>query len=121
MTQRTGTTFDAIWRVPDAYVASGRVPGYVGAVRIRGRLEVQAGGWMATEAGAAPMREDTLFRIASVTKPIGGALTLGLVEDGMLALEDPIARWLPEAARVSSRLRTPRSTAHFRSARSPSG
>src|SRR5205814_1337851 len=40
----------------------------------------------------------TLFRVASVTKPIGGALTLGLVEDGVLALDDPVARWLPEAA-----------------------
>jgi CubicO group peptidase (beta-lactamase class C family) len=45
------------------------------------------------------MREDTLFRIASVTKPIGGALTLSLVEDGVIALDDPIERWLPEAAR----------------------
>ena len=44
------------------------------------------------------MRDDTLFRIASITKPIGGALTLSLVRDGVLALDDPIARWLPEAA-----------------------
>ena len=49
--------------------------------------------------GSAPMRDDTLFRIASVTKPIGGALTLALVQDGVLALDDPIARWLPEAAK----------------------
>ena len=44
------------------------------------------------------MGEDTLFRIASLTKPIGGALTLSLVQDGLLALDDPISRWLPEAA-----------------------
>jgi CubicO group peptidase (beta-lactamase class C family) len=44
------------------------------------------------------MREDTLFRIASVTKPMGGALTLALVQDGVLVLDDPVARWLPEAA-----------------------
>jgi CubicO group peptidase (beta-lactamase class C family) len=43
------------------------------------------------------MRNDTLFRIASLTKQIGGALTLALVQDGVLALDDPIARWLPEA------------------------
>jgi CubicO group peptidase (beta-lactamase class C family) len=44
------------------------------------------------------MRDDTLFRIASLTKPIGGTLTLSLVADGALDLDDPIARWLPEAA-----------------------
>jgi CubicO group peptidase (beta-lactamase class C family) len=87
-----------IWRVPDARLASGRIPGYVGAVRMGGRTEVRAAGNMAAGAGSAPMREDTLFRIASVTKPIAGALTLSLVQDGALGLDDPIARWLPEAA-----------------------
>jgi CubicO group peptidase (beta-lactamase class C family) len=43
-----------------------------------------------------PMRPDTLFRIASLTKPVGAALTLGLVEDGTLNLDDPIETWLPE-------------------------
>src|SRR4051794_16808791 len=90
--------FDAIWRVPDAHVASGRLPGYVGAVRIAGATQVHAAGRMAVGAEAAPMREDTLMRIASVTKPIAGALALGLVEDGVLALEDPVGRWLPELA-----------------------
>lgn len=103
MTQRmdtgpaAGTSFDDIWRVADAKVASGRIPGYVAAVRIGGRLRFRAGGRTAVEADSPLMREDTLFRIASVTKPIG-ALTLSLVQDGVLALDDPIARWLPEAA-----------------------
>ena len=87
---------DEIWRVPDEHVASGRIPGYVGAVRIRGEVQVRAGGRTALEPDGAPMREDTLFRVASLTKPIGGALTLSLVQDGVLALDDPIALWLPE-------------------------
>jgi CubicO group peptidase (beta-lactamase class C family) len=102
MTQRTGsgpdTRFEPIWRVPDAQVASGRIPGYVAAVRIGGQVGVRAGGRMAVDPGSAPMREDTLFRIASITKPIGGALALSLVAGGVLALDDPVARWLPEAA-----------------------
>jgi CubicO group peptidase (beta-lactamase class C family) len=104
MTQHTGsgpgtdTSFDHIWLVPDAQVASGRIPGYVGAVRIGGRAEVRAGGRMAVETGSAPMSEDTLFRIASITKPMGGALALSLIQDGVLALDDPVARWLPELA-----------------------
>jgi CubicO group peptidase (beta-lactamase class C family) len=85
------------WQVLDAQVTSGRIPGYVAALRIRGTAEVRAGGTMAVEPGSAPMREDTLFRLASVTKPIGGALALSLVQDGVLALDDPVARWLPEA------------------------
>jgi CubicO group peptidase (beta-lactamase class C family) len=92
-------SFDDIWKVPDAHVESGRIAGYVGAVRIGGGTEVHAGGRMAIEPDSPPMREDTLFRIASVTKPIGGALTLALVEDGVLALDDPVARWLPELER----------------------
>ena len=105
MTQRassgpaTDKGFERIWQVQDAQVASGRIPGYVAAVRIGGQVEVHGGGRMALEPESAPMGEDTLFRIASVTKPVGGALTLSLVADGALGLDDPIERWLPKAAR----------------------
>ncbi len=104
MTQRRGsgpvalTGLDRVWPVPDAQVASGLIPGYVAAVRVGGQVGVRVGGKMAVGAESAPMRDDTLFRIASVTKPIGGALALSLVQDGVLTLDDPVARWLPEAA-----------------------
>jgi CubicO group peptidase (beta-lactamase class C family) len=104
MTQGTGrgpgapTGLGRVWPVPDAQVASGRIPGYVAAVRVGGQVTVRAGGRTAVGTGSAPMREDTLFRIGSVTKPIGGALALSLVQDGVLTLDDPVARWLPEAA-----------------------
>ena len=74
------------------------MPGYVAAVRLRGHEHVRAGGRTGVDSGSPPMRDDTQFRIASITKPIGGALTLTLMRDGVLALDDPIARWLPEAA-----------------------
>ena len=86
--------FQAIWRVPDARVSSGDTPGYVAAVRIKGTTAVHAHGKMAFDG--PPMQPDTLFRIASLTKPIGAALTLLLVEDGVLSLDDPVERWLPE-------------------------
>ena len=91
---RTG----GIWQVLDELVAAGRFPGYVAAVRIRGQVEVHVGGRMAVEPEGPAMAQDTLFRIASLTKPIGAALTFNLIQDGLLALDDPIARWLPEAA-----------------------
>jgi CubicO group peptidase (beta-lactamase class C family) len=47
-------------------------------------------------AGDLPMTRDTLFRIASMTKPVTSVAALMLVEEGKLKLDDPITRWLPE-------------------------
>jgi CubicO group peptidase (beta-lactamase class C family) len=91
-------TFDGIWDVLDRDVASGRIPGYVAAVRLGTEIATRAGGRTAVGDDSMPMTEDTLFRIASLTKPIGAALTLMLIGDGVLALDDPISRWLPEMA-----------------------
>jgi CubicO group peptidase (beta-lactamase class C family) len=89
---------DQVWRLLDAQVESGRMPGYAAAIRLGGRTSIRTGGRMAVEADSAPVTKDTLFRIASLSKPIGAALALGMVRDGILTLDDPIARWLPEAA-----------------------
>jgi CubicO group peptidase (beta-lactamase class C family) len=45
-----------------------------------------------------PMTRDTVFRIASMTKPVTVAAAMTLIEDGKLALTDPVATWLPELA-----------------------
>src|SRR5258708_5374932 len=45
-----------------------------------------------------PMRRDTVFRIASMTKPVLAAATMMLVEEGKLALDEPVDTWLPELA-----------------------
>lgn len=47
-------------------------------------------------AGGKPMQRDTLFRIASMTKPITTLAALMLVEEGKLKLDDPVTKWLPE-------------------------
>src|SRR4051812_49471035 len=93
MTQRFGPVVDVL----QAQVDAGRIPGFVAAIRAGGSTEVLAGGRLAVD-GEAPMRPDTLFRLASVTKPFAGALTLALVEDGVLGLDDEVGRWLPELA-----------------------
>src|SRR3954447_12181792 len=89
--------FVTVWSALQAQVAGGRLPGYVAAVRSRGETEVHVGGCLDL-GGAEPMRPDTPFRIASVSKPFAGALTLALVEDGLLDLDDPVDEWLPELA-----------------------
>jgi CubicO group peptidase (beta-lactamase class C family) len=81
----------------DRHVESGWAPGAVGLLAHRDSVEVQAVGSIDLEA-SAPMARDTIFRIASITKPIMAAAVLMLVEDGRLALEDPIGAWLPELA-----------------------
>ena len=48
--------------------------------------------------GAAPMRANTLFRIASMTKPMTAAVVLGMIEDGLLRLDEAVDRLLPELA-----------------------
>ncbi|MGS0688011.1 serine hydrolase domain-containing protein [Nakamurella sp. GG22] len=93
-----GDLFDPIWAVPEAQVTDGRLPGYAAAVRIGGRVATRVGGRMSFDAGSAPVSDRALFRIASLTKPIGAALALTLIQDGTVALDDPIARWIPEAA-----------------------
>ncbi|GJF09828.1 hypothetical protein NGTWS1803_15630 [Mycolicibacterium cyprinidarum] len=47
-------------------------------------------------AARLPMQRDTIFRIASMTKPVTVAAALSLIEEGKLALTDPVATWLPE-------------------------
>jgi CubicO group peptidase (beta-lactamase class C family) len=81
----------------EANVGTGPVPGAVGLVARDGRVEVQAVGG-ADVQGSAPMARDSIFRIASITKPITAAAVLMLVEDGRIALDDPVRRWLPELA-----------------------
>src|SRR4051794_41860626 len=98
-------SFDQIWETQDAHVASGRIPGYAAAVRIGGRTEVHAGGRMAVESDSPPMRDDTLFRIASVTKPIGGGATPPPLGGGGLAPGGPPPRRVPRPRRPPGPLR----------------
>jgi len=79
------------------HVDDGTLPGAVAIVDRAGHPEAVAVG-SAGGDGSRPMAEDTLFRFASITKPITAAAVLVLVDDGRLALDDPIARWLPELA-----------------------
>ncbi|QKV79276.1 serine hydrolase [Amycolatopsis sp. Hca4] len=75
----------------------GDQPGAVALVARGEQVEAAAVGSADVE-GTVPMARDSLFRIASLTKPITAAAVLLLVDDGELALDDPIARWLPELA-----------------------
>ncbi|MER5598023.1 serine hydrolase domain-containing protein [Streptomyces sp. NPDC002265] len=77
------------------YVDNGTVPGAVGLVARGDDVEVVAVGSADTD-GTAPMARDSVFRIASVTKPLTAAAVLMLVEDGRIGLDSPVEKWLPE-------------------------
>jgi CubicO group peptidase (beta-lactamase class C family) len=80
-----------------SYVANGTVPGAVSLVARGDQVEVHAVGWADIDS-AAPMARDSIFRFASITKPITAAAVMMLVEDGRIALDDPVGTWLPELA-----------------------
>ncbi|MDX2650128.1 serine hydrolase [Streptomyces sp. PA03-1a] len=80
-----------------AFVDDGSVPGAVGLVARGDRVEVAAAGTLAV-GDPTPMTRDSLFRIASITKPVVAAAVMMLVDDGRIALSDPVAAWLPELA-----------------------
>jgi CubicO group peptidase (beta-lactamase class C family) len=79
------------------HVGRGVVPGIVTLLSRRGEVQVDAIGTKAF-GGSEPMRRDTIFRIASVTKPIVTAAAMILVEECVLRLDEPVDRWLPELA-----------------------
>ena len=88
------------------YVDNGSLPGAVGLVARGQQAEVAVVGSAAFDG--APMARDSIFRLASVTKPITAAAVMLLVEDGRTALDDPVSRWLPELAEPKV-VRTPAS------------
>ncbi|OKK22119.1 beta-lactamase [Streptomyces sp. CB00455] len=81
----------------EAHVEDGSLPGAVGLVARGEDVEVAAVGSLDT-AASTPMTRDSLFRIASLTKPVTAAATMMLIEDGLFALDSPVSRWLPELA-----------------------
>jgi CubicO group peptidase (beta-lactamase class C family) len=90
-------TLDRLHDAMAARVANDELPGLVTVIAHGDDVHVDAIG-LHTFGGLQPMRRDTVFRIASLTKPIVAAATMMLVEDGMLALDEPVDRLLPELA-----------------------
>ncbi len=91
-----------------SHVARGNPPGLVAVVSRRGETHVEGLGSL-TKDGTQRVRPDTIFRISSMSKPITGAATMLLVDDGTLRLDEPVDRLLPELAnrRVLKRLEAP--------------
>jgi len=79
------------------YVQRGDVPGMVTLVSRRDEVHVDAIGMKAL-GGSDPMQRDTIFRIASMSKPITAVAAMILVEECKVRLDEPVDRLLPELA-----------------------
>jgi CubicO group peptidase (beta-lactamase class C family) len=80
----------------EPHVGDERAPGLVALVARGDDVWVEALGTLAI--GGAPVERDSLFRIASTSKPITAAVTLAVIEEGLIGLDEPVDRLLPELA-----------------------
>jgi CubicO group peptidase (beta-lactamase class C family) len=80
----------------ERHVGDEKVPGLVALVACGGQVHVEALGRLAV--GGPPVARDSIFRIASTTKPITAAVTLAVVAEGLFGLDEPVERLLPELA-----------------------
>jgi CubicO group peptidase (beta-lactamase class C family) len=94
-------SIDAIEIMLDRIVSDGQLAGAATLVWRGGRvLHSTAAGW-SDMAAKLPMQQDTLFRIASLSKPMTSVVALTLLEEGRFTLDEPISRrWAPEFANM---------------------
>src|SRR6202158_4654068 len=97
--EEVGLSSDRLPRIHAAiqrHIDAGDISGAVTLVGRKGRLAyLEAQGFMDL-ASKKPMSTDTIFHLASMTKPIAGVAVLMLMEEGRLRLHDPVSKFIPE-------------------------
>ena len=81
-------------------VTTGKIPGAVVLIQQHGRPVFFESFGVRDVATKAPMTEDTIFRLYSMSKPVTSVAAMMLVDDGKLALDDPLAKYIPAFADV---------------------
>lgn len=82
-------------------VISGKIPGAYLLIARHGQIAFAQGFGVQGPGQSAPMTEETIFRIFSMTKPIVTVAAMTLVEDGKLSVDDPVSKYLPEYANLT--------------------
>src|SRR5579872_3240946 len=77
------------------YVETGAIPGALTMIWRRGELVWSGASGMIDLGRQLPVREDSIFRLYSMTKPVTAVALLMLMEEGQIALDDPVARYIP--------------------------
>ena len=86
--------------VMNRHVAEKQIPGAAGLIARRGKIAYQEAFGMADIEAGKPMQLDTIHRIYSMSKPITSVAVMMLYEEGKFQLNDPVAKYLPEFARM---------------------
>lgn len=89
-------TYLAVDNAIDTALASKRLVGTVVLIARDGETVYRRAAGLADREANLAMKEDTIFRLASVTKPIVTIAAMRLVEQGRIGLDDPVTKWLPD-------------------------
>jgi CubicO group peptidase (beta-lactamase class C family) len=92
-------TNDAVQSILQKAVDAGEIPGAATLAWRNGEVQTVCAGWRDREADL-PVERTTIFRLASMTKPITSLAALMLVEQGRIALTDTVSRYAPEFSRM---------------------
>jgi CubicO group peptidase (beta-lactamase class C family) len=99
--ESAGMSSERLERINDLvqeYIDAGRITGAVTLVARQGRVvHLKAQGVMDAESGR-PMDTDTMFRVASMSKPIAAVAIMMMIEEGKVAINDPVSKFLPSFA-----------------------
>ncbi|HET7085811.1 MAG TPA: serine hydrolase domain-containing protein [Rhizomicrobium sp.] len=101
MSMPSGFSDERLSRIPRFLrekVDTGLLPGALTLIWRRGRVAHLSLVGATDIARAAPMREDAIFRLYSMTKPVTSVALLMLMEEGRIALDDPVTRFIPAFA-----------------------
>ncbi len=82
--------------VVESALADRRIVGAVVLVSREGELVYKHAAGLADREAGIPMRENAIFRLASLSKPMVSAAVLAAIEQGMLTLDDLVTKWIPE-------------------------
>lgn len=96
----SGARLAHIRTVMNRHVTEKRIPGALGLIARRGKIAYQESFGLADVEAGKPMQLDTIHRIYSMTKPITSVAVLMLYEEGKFQLSDPVAKYLPEFAKL---------------------
>ncbi len=102
MTGATGVASLGLDELFRRFAEGAGIPGLAFGVVAGGRLVLQGRSGMADQAGGRAVEDGTAFRIASMTKSLTAACVLTLRDQGLLELDDPLERHLPEAAALAA-------------------
>jgi CubicO group peptidase (beta-lactamase class C family) len=101
--EQVGLSAERLVRIGEVLKAEserGKFPGAVALVARKGRVAYFESFGFRDKAAGAPMTNDAIFRIYSMTKPLVSVAAMMLMEEGKLLLTDPVSRFLPPLARL---------------------